>query len=214
MSPKTAQATCLRSKLTPRVWGVVTPVHGSNIVGNLTSRPSPSWKTNLLAPIEPLVKEVALAPTQVVLNYRQRKHACRLAGLPEGHPAEEILPLSMRHGDTAHQPGKQSTNDTAWAETSRTVNLGQRLAKQVLGSGAIDLAYGTEPVIKVGEVPFQGQMVIQTTEQAIRKAQNMTQAHEFLSGQTGPSYYRRELGLGERIKPTQMKLNGKPNVLP
>ncbi len=55
-------------------------------------------------PLHPLLYEAGLAPASTLLNYRQRSYAYRLLCLPDQHPAQEILPASLRVGDASFQP--------------------------------------------------------------------------------------------------------------
>jgi hypothetical protein len=50
-------------------------------------------------PIGPLLREAALEPAEALLDTKQRRYALRLLGLPSGHPAAEILPITLREGD-------------------------------------------------------------------------------------------------------------------
>lgn len=56
-------------------------------------------------PIGPLVREASLAPAEVLLEARQLRYTTRLLGLPEGHPANKIPPVSFQEGDQHAQPG-------------------------------------------------------------------------------------------------------------
>ena len=81
-------------------------------------------------PVGPLVREAGLAPADALLEARQLKYTTRLLGLPENHPAKEILPVSFREGDQHTQPGEQTPGNRRWAESSNRGpwSLGQHLA--------------------------------------------------------------------------------------
>ena len=70
-------------------------------------------------PVGPLIREAALEPAGTLLDTKQRRYAIRLLGLPPGHPAARILPVSLREGDTHAQPGEQPLGDRAWATPTR-----------------------------------------------------------------------------------------------
>jgi hypothetical protein len=53
-------------------------------------------KTTLIGP---LIKETVLYPAEALLDRHQRQYTLRLLGLPIGHPAQAILPISFRKGD-------------------------------------------------------------------------------------------------------------------
>jgi hypothetical protein len=67
-------------------------------------------------PEESLVREAGLVPAKVLLDRRQRRYACGLLSLPQGHPTKDILPLTMISGDGSAQPGEQPAGDIEWAE--------------------------------------------------------------------------------------------------
>lgn len=61
-------------------------------------------------PIHPLLYEAGLTPAPILLDHRQKVYAHRLLGLPDLHPAKEILPISLRKGDGGFQPGELPEN--------------------------------------------------------------------------------------------------------
>ena len=46
-------------------------------------------------PIGPLICEAGLTPAEALLEARQLRYTTWLLGLPEGHPAKKILPVSF-----------------------------------------------------------------------------------------------------------------------
>lgn len=81
-------------------------------------------------PIGPLVCEASLTPAEALLEAQQLRYTTRLLGLPEGHPAKKILPVSFREGDQHVQPGEQTPGNWRWAESRNRGqwSLGQHLA--------------------------------------------------------------------------------------
>ena len=75
-------------------------------------------------PITPLMSEAGLMPAKIMLDYRQRRYAYRLLTLPDGHPAKDILPVSLRIGDGSAQPGELPENDEIWSLNQRVRTYG------------------------------------------------------------------------------------------
>ena len=94
----------------------------------------------VFTPIGPLLKESGFEPAACTLNHRQRRYATRLLQLPDDHPAKDILPITLAHGDIG-----QSDDDDIWTnETKTPKSIGTRLAQQL--GRAVDPRYGVEPV--------------------------------------------------------------------
>lgn len=120
------------------------------------------------------MSESGLIPAHILLDYRQRKYAYRLLTLPDGNPAKEILPITLRLGDGDAQPGELPEDDGIWAQNQKVRNYGQYLAQQVSVNLCIDPAYGVEPVIHHIRTEFPGKIIIQGTTTAISEAKNDT----------------------------------------
>ena len=73
----------------------------------------------------PLMSEVGLIPTEIMLDYRQRRYAHHLLTLPDGHPTKDILPVSLRLGDGSVQPGELPENDEIWYLNQKVRTFGQ-----------------------------------------------------------------------------------------
>ena len=58
------------------------------------------WKST---PIDILLAEANLRKMRVLLDSRQRSFGIRLASLPDENPAKNILPVTLRNGDSAEQ---------------------------------------------------------------------------------------------------------------
>ena len=123
-------------------------------------------------PIGPLMGKLGLIPAHILLDYRQRIYAYRLLTLPDGNPAKDILPITLRSGDGSAQPGEQPENDGIWAHNQRAKNYGQHLAQQVSIGFSIDPAYGVEPVVHQKPMEFPGKIIIQEAKAAIWEAKN------------------------------------------
>ena len=121
--------------------------------------------------IAPLMSEAGLIPARILLNYRQRRYAYRLLTLPDGHPAKDILPFSLKIGDESAQPGKLLENDTIWSLNQKVRTYGQHLAQQVSVGFSIDLAKGVEPVLQPKPAEFLGKIIIHEAKMAIKEAQ-------------------------------------------
>lgn len=120
------------------------------------------------------MSESGLIPALILLDYRQRKYAYRLLTLPDGNPAKEMLPITLRLGDGDAQPGELPEDDGIWAQNQKVRNYGQYLAQQVSVDFCIDPAYGVEPVIHQIPTEFPGKIIIQETKTAISEAKNDT----------------------------------------
>jgi hypothetical protein len=58
----------------------------------------------ITTPIGPFIKKAALKPAKALLDTKQQQYTLRLLELPLGHPAAEILPITLREEDTHTQP--------------------------------------------------------------------------------------------------------------
>ena len=122
-------------------------------------------------PIAPLMSEAGLIPAKIMLDYRQRRYAYRLLTLPDGHPAKDILPVSLRIGDGSAQPGELPENDEIWSLNQKVRTYGQHLARQVSVGFSIDLAEGVEPGLHLKPAEFLGKIIIHEAKVAIKEAQ-------------------------------------------
>jgi ribonuclease HI len=123
-------------------------------------------------PIGPLLREAGVGPAEVLLDTRQLEYTKRLLGLPESNPAHQILPETLRKGDTWAQPGEQDTGDREWATRScRLRSLGQHLARQLARTLPIDPSDGFEEVVEAQPSSFPGSIKVLDTEKAIDQAQ-------------------------------------------
>jgi hypothetical protein len=124
-------------------------------------------------PIEPLIKEAALYPVEALLDRHQREYILRLLGLPTGHPAQTILPVSFCMEDCYAQPGEQPIDDLVWAEGSKTRspwNLGQHLAAKMASILRINPSTGFEEVVETLPKVFPGTILVPAEEEALRQA--------------------------------------------
>ena len=121
-------------------------------------------------PEDLIIREAGLTPAKALLNARQGGYEGRLLSLSDGHPTKEILPISLRRGDGAAQPGEQPIDDIDWAEGRGQNTLSHYLARQLAAQGAIDPAEGVEPIVKTRPEPYPGVIVISLTEQALEEA--------------------------------------------
>ena len=96
--------------------------------------------------IHPLLCEAGLVPASVLLDHRQRVYTHRLLCLPNSHPTKEILPISLREGDRAFQPGELLENTLIWTQDERPTSFGQWLEWQITIDHCIDSAEGVELV--------------------------------------------------------------------
>jgi hypothetical protein len=64
-------------------------------------------------PIGPLIREAALEPAEALLDIKRQQYIQRLLGLPLGHPAAEILPITFKEEDAHAQPREQLIEDQA-----------------------------------------------------------------------------------------------------
>ncbi len=62
-------------------------------------------------PVGPLISELGLVPAHVLLDYQQSKYAYGLLTLPDGNPAKDILPVTLKSSDGSAQPGEQPEDD-------------------------------------------------------------------------------------------------------
>ena len=121
--------------------------------------------------VHPLLFEAGLVPASTLLNYRQRSYAYRLLSLPDEHPAQEILPVSLRIGDENFQPGELSYETLMWTENTRPKLYGQWLAWQLITEHSIDPANRVEPVpITSPDFCFKGKVIIENREQVLHEA--------------------------------------------
>ncbi|KAL2008564.1 hypothetical protein VTN00DRAFT_6758 [Thermoascus crustaceus] len=109
-------------------------------------------------PIGPLVREAGLEPAETLLKARQLGYTIRLLGLPNSHPARQVLPVTFREGDCHAQPGEQPIGDRVWAEVSGRGpwSLGQHLACQIAGTLKIDPSRGFEETVEAFPSTFPG----------------------------------------------------------
>ncbi len=97
-------------------------------------------------PIAPLVSESGRISANILLDFRERRHAYRILGLSDLVTTKEILPVTLREGDGNAQPGDQPESDSIWATSQRIKTYGQHLARMVSVGSSIDPAEGTEPI--------------------------------------------------------------------
>ncbi|ODM22630.1 hypothetical protein SI65_00219 [Aspergillus cristatus] len=111
-------------------------------------------------PIGPLVRGASLAPAEVLLETQQLRYTTRLLGLPEGHPAKKILPVSFQEGDQHAQPGEQTPGNRQWAESSNRGpwSLGQHLAQQLANILPADPSEDFESTIQTSSSQFPGRI--------------------------------------------------------
>lgn len=122
-------------------------------------------------PIHPLLCEAGLTPAPILLDHRQRVYAHRLLGLPDLHPAKEILPISLRKGDGGFQPGELPENTLMWTRNSRATLYGQWLTWQITIDYSIDPAEGVEPVEKIASNSlFKADVIIKCKKEALEEA--------------------------------------------
>ena len=93
------------------------------------------WKST---PIDILLAEANLRKAKVLLDWRQRSFSFRLTSLPDKNPAKNILPVTLRNGDSA----EQSSDDAEWAEKLTPVKnlLSQHLAQSISRITEVDPA--------------------------------------------------------------------------
>lgn len=111
-------------------------------------------------PIAALMNEARLIPAHILLDFCQRKYACRILSLPDSILTKEILPFSLQVGDGNVQPGEQPENDLLWSSSQRSTLYGQRLARQVAINFCIDPAEGVEPIQPVPTLTFPGNFLL------------------------------------------------------
>uniref|UniRef100_A0A093V4Z1 Putative RNA-directed DNA polymerase from transposon X-element n=1 Tax=Talaromyces marneffei PM1 TaxID=1077442 RepID=A0A093V4Z1_TALMA len=124
------------------------------------------------APIGALIREAALEPANVLLDARKARYVTRLLGLPETHPTAQLLPVTLRHGDTHAQPGEQPLDDREWAQSNDKVpkRIGQRLAKHLAQRLTKDPSGGIERTVQSAPAAFLGTIRVLGTEQALIEA--------------------------------------------
>ncbi|QKX53974.1 uncharacterized protein TRUGW13939_01054 [Talaromyces rugulosus] len=123
-------------------------------------------------PLGPLIREAALEPAEALLDSKQRRYALRLLGLPQGHPAAEILPITLREGDAHAQPGEQPLEDRAWATPTRRGpwKLGMGLARRLREALTADPSQGFERTIEPGNRSIPLDFRIDSPETAMQLA--------------------------------------------
>lgn len=127
-------------------------------------------------PVGPLVREASLAPAEVLLEARQLGYTTRLLGLPEGHSAKKILPVSFRERDQHAQPGEQTPGNRQWAESSNRGpwSLGQHLARQLANILPAEPSEGFESTIQTTNSQFPGRIEVLPGPEALAAAQALS----------------------------------------
>jgi hypothetical protein len=122
--------------------------------------------------IGPLIRKAALEPAEALLDTKRRQYAQRLLGLPLGHPAAEILPITFRERDAHTQPGEQPIEDRAWATPTRRGpwTLGMGLARRLHKAMATDPSQGFERTIEPNTRPIPLDFRVEDPETAIQIA--------------------------------------------
>lgn len=96
-------------------------------------------------PIQSLISEAGLLPTQILLDHRQRMYTYRLLTPPDEHLVKNILPISFRKGDASTTSADDQPEDTLiWAGNEKPTSLSQWLARQLSITQAVDSVYGVE----------------------------------------------------------------------
>ena len=122
-------------------------------------------------PIGPLVREAGLEPAEILLNTRQLEYTKRLLSLPRSNPAHQILPETLRKGDTWAQPGEQAIEDREWATSSRRPQtFGQLLARQLARTLPVDPSNGFEEIVEAQPSCFPRNITVLGTERALEQA--------------------------------------------
>ena len=119
-------------------------------------------------PIAGLMSESGLIPAHILLDFRQRKYACRLLSLPDSIPTKDILPITLRVGDGNARPESQPEQDSLWASSQHIITYGHRLARQVSVRFSIDPAEGTEQILAMSSSIFLGKLI---TELPLKRKQ-------------------------------------------
>jgi hypothetical protein len=154
-------------------------------------------------PLGPLLQEASLEPAEVMLNARQRGYTARLLGLPRNHPGHQILPVSFREGDRHAQAGEQEEDDLQWAQTSiprGLQSLGQHLARNFASTLRQDPSGGFEQTAEAYPGSFPGRIVVENTEEALKRARNIKGGLVLWSD--GSRLENRGVGAGVAWRPT------------
>lgn len=72
-------------------------------------------------PIHPLLYEVGLIPTSILLDYCQIIYAYWLLSLPDLYPTKEILPINLRKGDRSLQSRELLEDALMWTQDWRPI---------------------------------------------------------------------------------------------
>lgn len=123
-------------------------------------------------PVGALVREAALEPANILLDTRKAKYVARLLTLPETHPTAQLLPVTLRHGDTHAQPYEQPLDDREWAQIGGKPpkRIGQRLARHLAERLAKDPSGGIERTLQCAPAAFPGTIRVLSTEKALKEA--------------------------------------------
>jgi hypothetical protein len=124
-------------------------------------------------PVGPLIKEAGFYPAVLLLERRQRQYPLSVLGLPRGHTAIEVLPISFREGDQHAQPGKQPLENLAWVERPRgrgPWSLDQHLEVKLASILNIDPSASFEQVVRTCSKAFPGTILVPTQEKFITQA--------------------------------------------
>ncbi|KAE8394191.1 hypothetical protein BDV23DRAFT_17634 [Aspergillus alliaceus] len=134
-------------------------------------------------PIGPLVRTASLASAEVLLEARQLRYTTLLLGLPEGHPAKKILPVSFREGDLYAQPREQIPGNRQWAECSNRGpwSLGEHLARQLANILPADPSEGFERMIQTTRNQFPGRIEVLPDPETLAAAQSLSPGLEIWS---------------------------------
>ena len=118
------------------------------------------------------MRESALEPAGVLLDARKAQYTARLLGLPETHPTAQLLPITLRHGDTHAQPGEQPLNDREWAQRDDRMprRIGQRLAKHLARRLTKDPSGGIERTVPCAPATFPGSFRVLDKDLALLEA--------------------------------------------
>jgi ribonuclease HI len=156
-------------------------------------------------PIGPLLREAGLDAAEVALDNQQRRYAARLLALPQGHQAQEVLPVTLQERDRHAQPGEQPVNNQEWAQPGAAKTLGQHLAQKLATQLEVDPSGGFERTVETHSEVFPGKIVIQGAEEALRKAQGAGQGLVLWSD--GSQLENGRVGAGVAWKPEHASWN-------